>query len=122
VTAGLLREAAAVLRERAAAVHPGPWTQGANYGGVVAALQHDGRERCLDEGERRAYGGCLIGESMDSSAQAYVALMHPPVAVAVADLLDAHSAVVDGLNGSCGCYQCQPLNALARAVLREVIL
>jgi len=68
----LLRRAAAKLREHANAASPGPWTIDGDIQAVKASngvtIAYD------DEGE------------MDDGR--YIALMHPPVALALAELLD----------------------------------
>lgn len=88
-----LQQAATLLRERAKAATPGPWrdsstVDGVRFGALVADEPHPDRMQgggwAWDEG----YGGCLIAESLMMSDRAYIALMSPTVALALADWLD----------------------------------
>ena len=112
-----LRRAAKLLRERAGNATPGPWTSsrtdaGARYSALVAPTKHpDRRGACWDYDS--AYGGCLVGESLVAADREYIALMHPPVALALADWLDDEAARGLGRPDNVAAY------AVARAVLRE---
>jgi hypothetical protein len=83
VSASTLRAAAALIRERANAAAPGPWSWG-NRG-----ISGDDFEDVLPTG--------TIDERFGPNA-AYIATMHPDVALAVADLIDTILKVgpVDG--------------------------
>lgn len=90
VSADLLREAAAFMRERAEAATPGPWAVGHNYGATVSpsVTEHPSTGGIGGADDIEAYGGYLIGESMTRANIAHVAAWHPAVALAVADWLD----------------------------------
>ena len=77
MSADRLREAAALLRERAEETHDGPWDHV-----VSASGDHSWVERRNIE---------TIVETRDIGTSAYIAMMHPPVAKAFADWLD-HAA------------------------------
>ncbi|MET7395590.1 ead/Ea22-like family protein [Dactylosporangium sp. NPDC005572] len=102
----LLTRAAAKLREIAEAATPGPWTED-----ITGSVQGPDRRRVV-------YSvGIAEGRFPRDSDRALITAMHPPVALALADLLDSYAirtpfAGWDGING-------QHLIALARAVLRE---
>ena len=71
---GRLTSAAKLLRERAEEIHDGPWDH------VVGACgDHSWVERRNIE---------TIVETRDIGTSAYIAMMHPPVAKALADWLD----------------------------------
>lgn len=109
----MLRRAAALMRERATKAPPGPWfvTDGAaRYGGLVAAPTDVFPE---DDG----YAGHLIGESMSPANREYVASMHPPVALAVADWLDGVAEAQSFADQRRAMYVDSAL-AVARAYLR----
>lgn len=116
MSADLLRRAAQKLREHAQAVADAdtfaegvPWVvedddEDTDAPYVVANLSE--------------YSTVYIGQGFLSRAHAdFVALLHPPVALALADLLERYADVApfvgwDGVNG-------ERLIAVARAVLRE---
>jgi hypothetical protein len=106
MSADLLRRAAAMLREHANTAIPGPWVK-------------DGGE-IYNTGP----GGLWVGETLHSmdpltteASSAYVVLMHPPVALALADLLDRYADVAPFAGW--GSVNGERLIAVARAVLRE---
>lgn len=107
-SAELLRRAAEALRATAGNdVTPAPWS-----------VYFDAS---LDEhtvrGPNRATQ--IVGTFDDQDADAaYIALMHPPVALALADLLDTAAFVADG-NGLVDDDRYKDEGALARAILRE---
>jgi hypothetical protein len=110
MSAALLRRAAKVLRERAEGATDGPWT----------AATDDPEMCAVDAPSGRALVDVLLGDSDDRDEHpqadadaAYIALMHPPVAIALADWLQAETPWVDGGH--------VPVMALrvARAILRE---
>lgn len=94
-----LREAAAVLRQRASRATPPPWRDAApnKWRALVADEPHPDRENpevggwAWDEG----YGGCLIGESLMKSDRTYIATMHPGVGLALADWFEL---IAQGVN------------------------
>lgn len=111
--ADLLRRAAGKLRETAQAATPGPWEDGDHIDGETYHRYGD-------------YGFYLTGPvgspEFEDSEQAkadisYCALMHPPVALALADLLDGYAEIPPfaGWDGRHG----ERLTTLARAILRE---
>src|SRR5262245_30580428 len=100
----LLRRAATRLREHAQAATPGPWDNLDDGDRLVHLDDNDGFEHVIDE------------PISNAANAAYVALMHPPVALALADLLDE----IADFNGAGPGRSAGPtLLALARAVLRE---
>lgn len=105
-----LRSAARLIRDRAEAVPPGPWTvttESAKWGGVVAPAT-------ADHPEMEGYGGHLIGESMSEAKRVHVATWHPAVALAVADWLDT------GAN-KYACVDRAPMLRVAYAILGEAV-
>ena len=89
----MMREAAAVLRERAQRATSPPWADspsGNPYRALVAPKPHPDRENPETGGwaYEESYGGCLVGESLMKSDRAYIATMHPGVGLALADWLD----------------------------------
>lgn len=110
MSAELLRRAAAVLRAFPAVSHNERWCT--NY--VHGAIRHIERNveeesfnSCEDHREGCGHFGIYDGK--------YVATMDPPVALAVADLLDSLIPLFDGLTGR---MEHEALT-LARAILRE---
>lgn len=96
MSAARLREAAKVLRERAEAATPGPWEAD---GGEISQhwsrpepWQHvaSGEVDCM----AYCYGGSARGIDRDEDA-AYIAMMHPPVALILADWLDDTAGEVE---------------------------
>lgn len=81
MSAELLRRAAKVLRERADAASAGPWE--AHPDGLVWA------ERIGDP----------VSGSTEVEDAEYIALMHPPVALALADWLESAADVLDANYG-----------------------
>jgi hypothetical protein len=123
MSAMLLRSAAKTLREYAMRTTSGPWNSSpvdSPDAIVTSAVYSFAHETGSPESEvigavKKARGG---GIRTGGDAR-YIALMHPPVALALAELLDVeviHAAVTPN-----GC--CEPLRdarlALARAILRE---
>ena len=86
MSADLLREAAAKMRERAEAATPGPWRVGAegSEGSRVNPATGDKRE---DSHWIASVNGRVQPE--DGYNAAHIASWHPAVALAVADWLDA---------------------------------
>jgi hypothetical protein len=84
MSADLLRQAATVLRERADAATPGPWTALPGAGNVW---------RFPDEGSPSliARGG---HEGPSPADAAYIATMHPGVGHALADWLDNEASIM----------------------------
>jgi hypothetical protein len=106
MSADLLRRAAAKLREHAEAATPGPWKK--------------------DSGEIYGPYGVWIGETLrvddpngTEADSDYIALLHPPVALALADLLETAAGYAEVKPH----YGDWPLlnwaTAVARAILRE---
>jgi hypothetical protein len=110
VTADLLRRAAAKLREHATPIQPcvpaGSWCP--EY--AHAAIRHVERNVELDLDPCPDHGD--VHGTFSRYAGRYVALMHPPVALALADLLELaadRSTLVPA----------DAFEGVARAVLRE---
>ena len=92
-TGDLLRQAAAKLRDHAEVATPGPWTA------VGESLQ------------------APVGSALEVTGYnaRYFALMHPPVALALANLLDEIAAHNEATAGTAGAT----LLNLARVIVRE---
>jgi hypothetical protein len=116
VSAELLRRAATVLRERAKSATGGPWTSAINDPEMCA----------VDAPSGRALVDVLLGDTDDRDAHPqadadaeYIALMHPPVALFLADLFDE---VADSVEQEGGIVQDSTTAGtidVARAILRE---
>lgn len=105
VSADLLRRAAEELREHAGyRATPGPWTSDA--GRVRSPLAKPGMPRVTDRDPALAI--MRLTEDAD-----YVALVHPPVALALADWLDSAAVDAETIGPDPSAV------AVARAVLRE---
>lgn len=106
MSADVLRRAASLMRERAEAATPGPWTEDEILGcACCRAVRWDHRTRVLDASDNDT---------------PHIASWHPAVALAVADWLENSATTIEGLAdvGSSvvvppGCY------AVARAYLGE---
>jgi hypothetical protein len=89
--AELLREAADLMRERAAAATPSPWRDsplGDNrYGAIISDTKSDWRKTGGGWDETEHYGGYLIGESISGRDRQHIAAWDPDAAQAVADWL-----------------------------------
>jgi hypothetical protein len=106
----ILRRAANLLRERATGATPGPWEGYARLPVVLAPRE----EWDLGEGRQRIAHMCMpYREERKWANAAYITLMHPPVALALADWLDDEAARGLGRPDNLAAY------AVARAVLRE---
>jgi hypothetical protein len=104
----ILRRAASLLRDRATAATPGPWEHVIDRG----SLHHRDRSRLKGIERFREYRNDVdLGADHDTAA--YIALVHPPVALALADWLDDEAARGLGRPDNLAAY------AVARAVLRE---
>lgn len=91
MSAGTLRRAAAVMRERAEAATPGPWRQ-QPIGGPSSSRAD---VRGLPENTTFDYRGAAVATAADSyfgacpaTDAAHIASWHPAVALAVADWLE----------------------------------
>jgi hypothetical protein len=106
----LLRRAAVRLREHANAATPGPW-ESLDEGDRLVAWKLDPAGQFNDDFDY------VVDEPISNPANAaFIALMHPPVALALADLLDKQATFLDANpDRTVG----EPLAAVARAVLRE---
>lgn len=107
MSADLLRRAAETLRQHAQAATPGPW-----------ACDSDGEVFSNASDEQPEVGWFAIKKAGNGP---YVVLMHPPVALALADLLDA---VAENMEHDFTCTRTAdefspPVAAVARAILRE---
>lgn len=83
MTADLLRRAASTLRERAEAATPGLWSATPN--------------RCVKSPHSQWVVASVAGRQYwpTMGDAEYIALLSPPVALALADLLDAHAYRAD---------------------------
>lgn len=111
MSADLLRRAAARLRESALAAPPGPWK-------VVYFGDRGYPQRVVDDSATliaQTYEGRDTTDPvrLPAGAPEYIALVHPPVALALADWIESH---VEDMWDSGGR---QHALAVARAVLRE---
>lgn len=102
MSAARLREAAKVLRERAEAAMPGPWF-----------LDRDGAAGVYTEPDPTPTSKD-IAWSHSLGVEAYIAMMHPPVALALADWLDAEA---QGQGHDAGC----PSTCLATRVADAIL-
>lgn len=112
-TIDTLRRAAALLRERAGKATDGPWTTQwyEHYVHIYAP------NRILSERCPYPYTDAEDEHGWDAD---YMALMHPPVALALADWLDAEADYLGRAYGDRDYSMVMPDTlALARAVLRE---
>lgn len=133
MSADLLRRAAATLREHGNGASPSPWDHVDYHGysgdqstfmgcGSIISMHPDtmGGDIAAPNGDCYPRGGYSPFEDMK-----YIALMHPPVAFALAAWLDAAAAVVEGNDEHDG-FDLDAVDdtyrgalATARAVLRE---
>lgn len=117
MSAELLRRAAKLLREHALPIKPASIAESWCFEYAHYAIRHVERnvdldiDPCPDHGHDHGMFGRYSGR--------YIALMHPPVALALADLLDECAESVEQEGGivqdstTVGCVD------VARAVLRE---
>jgi hypothetical protein len=112
MTAEVLRQAAALMRERSEAATPGPWTN--TLGTLSEVWQHEsvGTDLmvCDTQDTYTIYPEDGPGEGAAEDA-AHIASWHPAVALAVADWLDAAADSAEYLPPETG----QPSLALAVA-------
>lgn len=122
MSADLLRRAAKVLREAAEGATPGPWEHVDYQGGPHLEVTYMGCGSIITMGEG-VVGGNIAAPDGDLYPRSgyspfedmrYIALMHPPVALALADVLDFHAAALNGMEAI------SVADTLARAILREV--
>jgi hypothetical protein len=122
VSADLLRRAAAKLRAHAEAATRGPWyragdhERAVSYGFPPNAIGYwDG-----EYAAQVSYNSTGDGAEADADAR-FMALMHPPVALALAEWLEAMAAMLDQTYGISPVEQRVDRAALllARAILRE---
>lgn len=109
MSSDLLRRAASLMRERAEAATPGPWT----------VKPHGARHDCMTV---RGVGDEHVAYYTGTPDAAHIAAMHPAVALAVADWLDAASAKAEAVEASgltFGGVEGKPALAVARAYLGE---
>lgn len=85
MSADVLRRAAALMRERAGAATPGPWTY------EPAGESECGEPNCCYEyWHDRVWGDGVVQAEIDDAGNAqHIASWHPVVALAVADWLDS---------------------------------
>lgn len=108
MSSDLLRRAAKTLREVSASCEPGDWT---------AELGDTGSAWVNLPAYTHAWG--MHGFAEEAR---HVVLMHPPVALALAEALDSWAEVVDGVDKMLGHIPDDAYPdefALARAILRE---
>lgn len=122
-----IREAVRVLRERASAATPGPWRT------VIddSESQSTVVRRCCnpihpaeDPDHVWQYDDCpddLVVDAYREATAMYIALMDPPVALALADWLDAHARDVSAANGRIGACE-SPANTLTALTIARAVL
>ena len=98
MSAARLEEAAKVLRERAEETHDGPWDHVVGASGDCAWVERRNIE--------------TVVETRDIGTSAYIAMMQPPVALALADWLDLAADDHDA-----GCPSDCPATRVADAIL-----
>jgi hypothetical protein len=104
MSADLLRRAAAKLRQHVEKASPGPWTTDSWEIFSEAEAPHWlGETLSVDD------------EPLSEANAAYIALMHPPVALAVAELLEVLATEQQTSNP----FDLISAESLARAILRE---
>lgn len=111
MSADLLRRAAVKLREHAEAATRGPWLRAADHD-VARGQYHDNEVGFWDGPYAEQVTSTGDGDEATADA-AYIALMHPPVALALADWLEAVTA------SGCNPVQMHKALVVARAILRE---
>lgn len=112
MSAGLLRRAAALMRERADAAIPPPWLA-EGVGGIRMDGQRDGYQ-VMSPPNRIAR--CQYGNWNGRENAEHIASWHPAVALAVADWLDNEALVWDRVGPSAGVAATAPAYALPVAV------
>ena len=127
MSAELLRRAATKLREHADRAQPGPWLRAADHQRATA-YEFPANAVGFWDGEyarQVTYQATGDGSDADNDAR-YIALMHPPVALAVADWLDVTAANISDFANVAGLERPGDLTetdegaiAVARAILRE---
>lgn len=90
MSAAIMRQAAALMRERAEAASPGPWHQMC-MGSEGCQVLNDGH---LRERKHVAFSGRKEWKA-DHADATYIASMHPFVAAALAEWLDAAAQAWD---------------------------
>lgn len=116
----LFSRAATVLRRHATAAGAGPWHSHPNstahlFGTSHKAVWHDG-----DGGFNVIALTGVVGEHPRSQADAaYIALMHPPVALALADMFDDSVRAIELVLAAGGLVDGTFMTALARAIVRD---
>ena len=110
MSADLLREAAAKMRERAEAATPGPWQVHADDAYQVGYARRDGEFDEQPMARVTGYGGTVYPWDAE-----HIASWHPAVALAVANLLDGSADRWDA--GDLGPEEWDELAAVARAYL-----
>lgn len=126
MTAELLRRAATKLREHGEAATPGPWNRPAQSSdgqnvvlsrGPASGEKEAGRHKAVHITVDTHDGNWNMNLRRQDADAAYITLMHPPVALALADVLDGiatFAAANPDLPGPQG-----RVLVLARAILRE---
>lgn len=126
MSADLLRRAAKVLREHAENATPGPWiaaeqtSDGQNFVGTV--VKGTGPAVSIEVGSHD--GNWTLDLDRQTADATYLALMHPPVALALAHWLDAEAESASRFELDTGLSGAVVLEAtgavrVARAILRE---
>jgi hypothetical protein len=91
--ADLLREAVALIRQRAEAATSSPWrdstVDGNRYAALVSDTMPTGRKPGSGWDDTEGYGGYLIAESLQPQDRQYIASWHPAVAIAASAWLEA---------------------------------
>lgn len=125
MSADLLRRASTRLRESALAATPGPWTVETLYDGdpdsdwVMWNILGPTDEHAVTPIPLQTRTEDAGNYSQAEADVSYAALVHPPVALAWADLLDAAAQHWEWGTGTIRSDLGRRLLAVARAVLRE---
>lgn len=109
MSADLLRRAAVKLREHAERAPERPWV----------SLDNGDRLLAIRDDEAPGYR-YLVDEPVDGPTADYFALMHPPVALALADALADRAEECNGPIG-CVCWDADSTGASLLRVAREVL-
>lgn len=118
MSSDLLRRAAAKLREVVDHRAPGDWfpviTDSESDTGLAICNNHPVSDRGW------ACNDCWVVETYSEPLARYLAALHPPVALALADLFDAHARLWAASEDEARqAYARSELLDVARAVLRE---
>jgi hypothetical protein len=92
MSAGLLRQAASLMRERAEAATPSPWARGIEFAAPSEVWHEGDAETLMVCDTADAYSAENRPGELALEDAEHIASWHPAVALAVADWLDAEAA------------------------------